>query len=162
MQPAKLTQTLESLVAPICAAHGVELVEARFVGTKGGGIVRIIIDRPKPDGSLEGSGVSVDDCREVSRDLSTAFDLHEDLFPGRYQLEVSSPGLERPLVKLADFVRFQGREAKVQTRLPIGDRRNFTGVLQGVDGETVRLHDGKSEFAIPHAEIAKAHLVHRF
>jgi ribosome maturation factor RimP len=157
---SKIIATLESIVEPICAAHGVELVDAKFIGSKQGGVVRVLIDRPREDG--KGSGVSVDDCKQVSRDLSTAFDLHENLFPGRYQLEVSSPGLERPLVKAADYTRFAGREAKIQTRLPIDDRRNFTGVLVGVDGNTVRLSDGKAEFKIPLSEIAKAHLVHRF
>lgn len=153
---------LESIVEPVCRAHGVELVDVRHIRQKGGAVLRVIIDRPRVDG-VDGSGVSVDDCTDVSRDLSSALDVHEELLPGSYNLEVSSPGLERPLVKLHDFDRFAGREAQIRTKVRVGERRKFKGTLLGVTGETIRLEDKKSgAVEIPYEAVSKANLVYRF
>lgn len=156
---------LEKLAEPVCAAHGVELVQLRVMTQRGEGVVRLIIDRERsakhPEGP-DGSGVSLDDCTAVSRDLSTALDVHEELFPGSYRLEVSSPGLERPLVKLADYERFEGREAKVKCKAPIDGRRKFQGKLLGVDGETVKIDQDGTTVTIPFEEIDRANLVYRF
>lgn len=129
-------------------------------------VLRVVIDRA---GSEQGPGLGVTlaDCQSVSRDLGAALDLHEDIAPGHYRLEVSSPGVDRPLVKLRDFERFAGREIKVQTRSPVpteggGERRNFTGQLLGVDGECVRIEVEGGELQLPHAEIVKANLVYKF
>ena len=157
--------SLQSIVASICEAHGVELVDVRFLRMPGGALLRVLIDRPPANGSAEvqkGSGISVNDCTDVSRAISAKLDEDENLISGTYHLEVSSPGLERPLVKLQDFVRFAGREVKVQTQKPVGDRRNFTGSLVGVEGNAIKINQGTEEFVIPHADITKAHLVHRF
>ncbi|MCA9602055.1 MAG: ribosome maturation factor RimP [Polyangiales bacterium] len=156
-------RSLDAVVGPICTAHGVELVDVKYLRMKTGGIVRVLIDRPRSDGDLDkGSAVSISDCQQVSRDIATALELREDLVSGRYHLEVSSPGLDRPLVKLEDFGRFAGREAKIQTRLPVAERRNFQGVIEGVDGESVRVSVDGQPFVIPFAEISKANLVPRF
>src|SRR5689334_12618316 len=98
---------LEALAAPVCAAHGVELVDIRFNREPGGAVLRVFIDRERPEGTA--GGVSLEDCQGVSRDLSTALDVDEDLIAGAYRLEVSSPGVERPLVKARDFERYAGR-----------------------------------------------------
>jgi ribosome maturation factor RimP len=98
----------------------------------------------------------------VSRDLSAALDVHEEVVPGHYRLEVSSPGLERPLVKLGDFDRFAGREVKIRTKHPIGDRKNLHGRLLGTAGGQVRLEMEGNELSISHDDIVKANLVHRF
>ncbi|MCA9581350.1 MAG: ribosome maturation factor RimP [Myxococcales bacterium] len=165
----KAQSLLEELVAPICVAHGVELVDIRFVRMKGGGVVRVIIDRERPvdpnapaESGPDGSGISLADCTAVSRDLSTALDVHDEVFPGKFHLEVSSPGLERPLVKPQDFVRFSGREVKVHTRVPVANQRNFHGNLLGVEGADVKLKEGDVEKVIPIEAISKAHLVYRF
>jgi len=149
---------LEEIVEPVCKAHGLELVDVRFSREPGGAVVRVFIDRPTDDPIK--SAVSLDDCTAVSRDLSTAFDVHDPI-DGHYRLEVSSPGLDRPLVKLADFDRFAGGEAKLETREPIGERRRFHGKVLGTDGTTVRFEQDGTEVRIPHEDVVKAHLVFR-
>lgn len=158
----ELVRSLEQLIDPICRVHGVELVDVRHLREPGGAVVRIIIDRDVP-GLEVGSGVSLDDCTAVSRDVSAALDVHEDILPsGHYRLEVSSPGLERPLVKLADFDRFSGREIKVRARAPIEGRRRFRGTLRRVVDQSIELDQDGQVFLIPHADIAQANLVYRF
>jgi len=156
---------LEKLAEPVCAAHGVELVQLRILTMRGDSVVRLIIDRERPGqhpAGPDGSGVSLDDCTAVSRDLSTALDVHEDLIPGSYRLEVSSPGLERPLVKLTDYERFEGREAKVQCKTPIDGRRKFQGTIAGVDEGRVKIDQDGTTVTIPFDDIDRANLVYRF
>lgn len=164
--PTSIQGRLEALIEPICAAHGVELVTVQQVKGRGSLIVRILIDRDRPESDPRpGSGVSVDDCKAVSRDVSTALDLHDDLFPETgYHLEVSSPGLDRPLVRRKDFDRFAGSEIKVKTFRPIEKRRSFTGTLVAFSGESdadaeVLVRIGDTTYRIPFEAIAKANLV---
>jgi ribosome maturation factor RimP len=158
----RLAHSLEHLIDPICRAHGVELVDVRYLREPKGAVIRVIIDREVPTVEV-GSGVSLEDCTGVSRDVSTALDVHEDFLPsGGYRLEVSSPGLERPLVKLTDFERFSGREVKVRTRIPIQKQRRFRGRLLRVVNQSIELDQDGQVLLIPHAEIAKANLVYRF
>jgi len=158
----QLVIALEPLIDPICRAHGVELVDVRCLGEPAGMLIRVIIDRAIP-GAEVGSGVSLDDCTGVSRDLSTTLEVHDDLLPsGAYRLEVSSPGLERPLVKLADFERFSGREVNVRTQTPIERQRRFRGTLLRVVDQSIELDQDGKVLLIPHADIAQANLVYRF
>ena len=124
-------------------------------------VARITIDRERSDG-LPGSSVSLDDCQSVSRALGAVLDEQPELVPGAFRLEVSSPGLERPLVKSADFERFAGREAKIKTFEPIEKQRTFQGELLGVDDGVVRIESQGRVVLVPLAGIAKANLVHRF
>lgn len=157
-----LVQALERLIDPICRAHGVELVDVRYLREPKGAVIRIVIDREVP-GLEIGSGVSLEDCTGVSRDVSTSLDVHEDLLPsGAFRLEVSSPGLERPLVKLSDFERFAGREVKLRTQTPIRDQRRFRGKLVRVVEQSIELEQDGEVLLIPHGEIAQANLVYRF
>jgi ribosome maturation factor RimP len=163
-----IISTLETIVEPVCLAHGVELVEVRHVPQKDGAVIRITIDRARADGK-EGSDITLTDCTDVSRDVSAALDVHEDAVPGAYHLEVSSPGLERPLVKPADFERFAGREVALRTLTPVGPtkQRKFQGNLKGLmrsdDGaEFVELNVNGSELSIPFDSITQANLVYRF
>lgn len=134
----------------------------RHLREPGGAVIRVIIDREAPDG-IDGSGVSLDDCTRVSRDASTTLDVHdEDLPSGGYRLEVSSPGLERPLVRLSDFERFQGRDIRLKTRAAIDRRRRFQGKLKGVVDGVIELEQDGAVLNIPHDEIAQASLVYRF
>jgi ribosome maturation factor RimP len=156
---------IEAIVEPVCRAHALELVQVALVTEHGEAVLRVVIDRPGSEGG-PGLGVSLADCQAVSRDLGPALDVH-DVVQGRYRLEVSSPGLDRPLVKLRDFERFAGREIRVQVRTPVpdgrgGERRNFRGKLLGIDGEKVRVEVDGSELQLPHAEIARANVVHKF
>lgn len=184
-----LQATLTQLCEPICVAHGVTLVDARYLRDRGAAVVRVMIERPETEVSpVYRSGVTVEDCRLVSRDLSAALDVHEELIPGSFHLEVGSPGIERPLIKAQDFERFVQRRIRVQTRLPIasaaaststsvapeaalasgssakgpregGRRRNFQGVLVGRVDDQVHLRCDDGEVQIPFDLIIKAHLV---
>ena len=143
---------------------GYELVEIRWGGSKGRPILKVRIDRPD---SVPGEGVTVDECAEVSRALEPWLDEHEEL-PERYVLEVSSPGVNRPLVRAKDFVRFQGEHVAVMSEgqeLLIDKATRLEGELlgladEGTESEAVllRLPNGE-EVSVPRSEIRKAHLV---
>jgi len=159
---SQLVQELQQLIEPICLSHGVELVDVRYLREPKGAVIRVIIDRAVP-GLEVGSGVSLEDCTAVSRDVSTSLDVHQDVLPsGAFRLEVSSPGLERPLVKLSDFERFSGHEVKVKTETPIDRQRRFRGTLLRVVDQNIELDQDGKVLSIPHAVIAKANLVYRF
>jgi len=156
-------QTLEALVEPVCKAQGIDLVDVRHLRDPDGSVLRVLIELPGAEHNPPGVGVSLEDCRRVSRALSDLLDADESLIPGEYRLEVSSPGIERPLVKPVDFERYSGREAKQSVKTPLNGRKTFSGILAGLRGEEVLLNDEKGEqLALPFVEIAKAHLVHRF
>ncbi|MFT3921988.1 MAG: ribosome maturation factor RimP [Myxococcales bacterium] len=158
-------EMLEKLVAPVCVAESVELVDVRLV-PEGGLVLRVLIDVPNAETLSPGvGGVTLDDCTRVSRALSKVLDddAYSDLLPSHYRLEVSSPGIERPLVKPSDFERFAGRMARVQTKHHVAERKNFTGTLVGLrDGLVVLRDDRGTDLDIPFSEIAKAHLIHVF
>jgi ribosome maturation factor RimP len=152
---------LRRVAEPVCAAHGLSLVDARFT-TEHGFVLKVLIERPGSD-SRTGAGVSLADCQSVSRDLSTALDVAEDIAPdGAYRLEVGSPGLDRPLFSLSDFARFAGEKVRVQTHRSVAGRRRFTGTLLGVDGDGVKLDQDGQVFTLQHMDIAKANLIYRF
>jgi ribosome maturation factor RimP len=157
-------EKLETFVAPVCDAQGVELVDVHHQLEQGGPVLRVLIEvRGAGTLPIGVGGVTLDDCTRVSRALSALLDEKPELIPGAYRLEVSSPGIERPLVKPRDFERFAGREAHVQIKRPISERKNFTGTLVGLrDGVVVLRDDHGTEFDLPLLEIAKAHLVYRF
>ena len=140
-------------------ALGFELVDIRWGGSARRPSLRVRIDRP---GSTPGHGVTVDDCAQVSRALEPWLDLREDL-PERYVLEVSSPGVDRPLLRDRDFQRFRGERVAVKGHDVLAGRaRRLEGELLGLDegagAVRLRLPDG-DEVSIPRAEIAGANLV---
>jgi ribosome maturation factor RimP len=152
---------LRRVAEPVCAAHGLSLVDARFI-TEHGLLLKVLIERPGSD-LKTGAGVSLADCQAVSRDLSTALDVAEDVTPeGAYRLEVGSPGLDRPLFSLSDFARFAGEEVRVQTYQPVAGRRRFSATLLGVEGDEIKLDQDGQVLTVQHTEIAKANLVYRF
>jgi ribosome maturation factor RimP len=154
---------LEALVAPVCTAHGVELVTLQYGPEAGGPVLRVLIELPDAEKLPKGVGVSLDDCTRVSRELSRVLDEHESLLPGAYRLEVGSAGVERPLVKARDFERYAGREVRLSARTPVAERKNFTGTLLGLEQDRVRLRvEHGQELDVPLSNIAKAHLVFRF
>ena len=121
---------IRQLVADVVEGQGYELVE--FV-LRGGGkdwVLRVFIDKP--------AGISHQDCELVSEQLGTVLDV-EDLIPFAYTLEVSSPGLDRKLVKESDYTRFEGKLAKIQTRVPLQSQKTFKGRLRGLQGDNVLL-----------------------
>ena len=122
--------------------------------------MRLYIDRPgTAHGSeVEGEGVSVDDCEAVSREVSAQLDV-EDPISGNYTLEVSSPGLDRPLFTPAHFERFVGESAKIGLKLPQDGRRRLQGRIAGVEGEVIRLDVDGQEFEVAFGNVDKARLV---
>lgn len=161
MNNPKQLLKLREIAEPVCAVHGVTLVDARF-GNEGGHVLKVLIERPGNDPE-KGAGITLADCQQVSRDLSTALDVHEDVAPkGAYRLEVGSPGLERPLFGPEDYARFAGREVRLQALRPIDGQRRFTGVLQGIEDDVVVLEQDGRPIRVPHQDIVKANLVYRF
>ena len=120
-------------------------------------VLRIQIDRPGPSATAEDS-VSVDDCASVSRDLSAMLDV-DDVVPSAYTLEVSSPGLDRPLRRAEDYRRFAGRRAKLVTREAVDGQTFFRGTLGGVDDGLVLIDaDDKMRHRVPLGVITRANL----
>ena len=142
---------VERSIAPAIEAMGYDIVRVVLSGRRRPRL-QIMAERK------DGAGMVVDDCVAVSRAASAILDV-EDPISGPYELEVSSPGIDRPLTRLADFERFAGFEAKLETALPLDGQRRWKGCLLGLDGETVRLQTKTGEVALPFAAIEKAKLV---
>ena len=146
------------LLEPGVNALGFELVDVEVSGSGHHALLRVYIDSPE--------GVDVDDCARVSRQLSALLDV-EDPLPGEYTLEVSSPGLDRPLVTLEHFRRFAGETIKVKLARPLGGRRKITGrLLEVADDHVVVEAEGAGgapeRFTLAYAEIERARLVPKF
>lgn len=149
MVDEKLVAEMWSLLEPVIASEGLEVLEIEYRRESIGWVLRIFIDR-------EG-GVSVDDCAAVSRVAGDVLDA-ADLIPNAYHLEVSSPGLDRPLRKWEQFRKYIGDAVEMRTAVPMENRRNFKGVLREASpGEVVVECDGK-EHTIPLALIERARL----
>lgn len=144
-----LEERIRALAEPVLGSFGIELVDVSYTAEHGRKVLRIFIDKP--------GGVTLDDCGEVSRELGTVFDV-EDPIPQRYVLEVSSPGLDRPLKKEEDFRRFTGKKAKIRTKEALEGRRNFSAVIDAVKDSVIYVtdFDGKKfEIAISNIERAR-------
>jgi ribosome maturation factor RimP len=156
----KEVEQLWQLAEPHIAGAGLELVELDFNRETDGWVLRAYIDRPWQEGQAEdrAHGISFEECERVSRDLSAALDV-ADAITHAYRLEVSSPGIERPLRRARDFQRFAGQKAKIRTVDMVEGRRNFSGTIRGANGDAVEVEcDGRS-YQIPLDVIARAHLV---
>jgi ribosome maturation factor RimP len=146
-----LADRLVALIEPTAAALGFEVVRVQVDG-KRAARVQIMAER------CDGGGMTIDDCTALSRAVSAAFDA-ADPIEGAYQLEVSSPGIDRPLVRPADFARFAGHVARVELGAPIDGRRRFTGTLLGLDaGGAVLLDLPEGPVTLPFAAIERAKL----
>jgi len=144
----------ESILFGLCeqmlSEAGYELVRVEVVGVAGRRTARFFIDKP--------GGVDLGDCAAVSRLLDPAI-TENGVFEGSYVLEVSSPGLERPLVKPQDYERFSGRKARLKLRRPLEGRKKYTGLLRGTRNESVLLElDGGEMAEIPLETISRANL----
>jgi ribosome maturation factor RimP len=155
VRPASVVEQVRMIVERVAAARGLEIFDVQFRREPAGMVLRIQLDRPGPAATTEDS-VSVDDCAEISRELSTILDV-EDVVPGAYVLEVSSPGLDRPLRNAGDFQRFAGRLAKIVMSRPVDGQSFFRGRLEGVEGGAVVIDDGQRH-TVPLAMITRAHL----
>lgn len=160
MNPKAINAKLFEIVEPVAADAGYELVDLVFVREGAGWVVRVFIDHLEghaPEG-IEGSQVSFADCEEMSRELSAVLDV-EDPVPCAFTLEVSSPGLDRPLRTAAHFARYIGQVAKVRLAVGTGGRRNFKGTLVGVDEGVVTIEVDGRNYELPVADVATARLV---
>ena len=144
---------LADLVGPIAVALGYELWGIEYLSHGKQSIVRIYIDSP--------DGIDVDDCAKLSRQVSSVFDV-EDPIMGEYTLEVSSPGMDRPLFTLEQFSRYVGEQVKVRLRSPFDGRRNFSGQMTGVEGDDIVVAVDDHEYLLPFDMIDKANVVPRF
>ena len=142
-----------ALLEPEIEQLGYELADIEVNLTTGGGILRLFIDCE--------AGITLEDCETVSRQVSAVLDV-EDPIPGEYNLEVSSPGLNRRLVKEAHFERFAGSKVKVKLKRLVDGRRNYKGRLVGYDEPNVLVKEGKETFAVPLQEIDSARVVPDF
>ena len=148
---------VRDVAARVAAGYGLEIFEVQFRREAPGMVLRVRIDRPGSGASAEES-VSVEDCACVSRDLSAILDV-EDVVPTAYTLEVSSPGLDRPLRGADDYRRFTGRRAKIVMREKVGGQGFFRGTLGGVDGSHLLMNadDGRT-YRVPVDVITRANL----
>jgi ribosome maturation factor RimP len=151
----KDTQDLWMLAEPYVVDAGFDLVEVQSGREAAGWIVRLYIDRPDGDGSVS---ISHKDCERVSRDVSAALDV-ANLVSHSYQLEVSSPGLDRPLRRERDFARFAGRSARIRLSEGVEGRRNFSGTLRGAQNGLVDIESDGRSYQLPIAAVAKANLI---
>ena len=170
MRPVDL-KALHKLIEPAVDGQGYELVDVEWTRGPSGCVLRVTFDR------LPGQGhVGHQDCVTISREVSALLDVH-DLLPGAYSLEVSSPGVDRPLKKSSDFARFIGKKAKIRLRPDAEQsfslqgprapdsvpRRNYSGTIEAVDGEKVKIAvEGAGSFELVIGEIEKANAVFEF
>ena len=161
-----LHQRLIAIVEPAVQGAGFELADLRFVLEQGGWVLRVQVDRPLAQitdlAQVPSDRVSLIDCEHLSRELSAVLDV-EDPIPQAYALEISSPGIDRPLRTAAHFAHFVGSEAKIALAIPLhtetGERRNFRGVLRGVADDRVAIECDGQRFELPLADIDHAKLV---
>lgn len=140
---------IENLIEQVVSGLGYELVDIEF--SPRGRLLRVFLDIER--------GITVDDCATVSNQLQRVFEVENIDYD---RLEISSPGLDRPLKKLADFERFMGENAQIRLSLPVGNQRNFIGMLGGVRDGAVVLTTEKGEQLLPFQDIEKARLVPKF
>jgi ribosome maturation factor RimP len=145
---------ISALLAPTVQSLGLELLGAEYLPAPGGALLRLYIDVPEGDER----NVGIEECEAVSREVSAQLDV-EDPISGNYTLEVSSPGIDRPLFTAAQFARFAGETAKVGLKLPQDGRRRLQGRIGQVQGDTITFDVDGLPFAVAFENIDKARLV---
>ncbi|MBM3771659.1 MAG: ribosome maturation factor RimP [Acidimicrobiia bacterium] len=154
---ADVVEQVRAIAARVAGTLGLDIFDVQFRREASGMVLRVQVDRPGPAAKAEES-VSVEDCAAVSRDLSAVLDV-EDVVPTAYVLEVSSPGLDRPLRTAQDFQRFAGRRAKVVMRQAVDGQSFFKGRLEGVtESDVLIVTDDKRCHQVPLAIITRANL----
>jgi ribosome maturation factor RimP len=164
--PERMREAIAGVVEPVVAVHKCELVELEYRRESVGWVLRLYVEHIGHDPRHVIGGVGIDECARISRDVSMALDV-ADILQHAYHLEVSSPGLERPLSKPEHYRRFAGLRAKVRLELPIDaqpGRRNYRGEILGLveaQPESIRFRDDEvGEVVFPSDRIARAHLVY--
>jgi len=148
----ELTELLSPVVTGL--GMGLECLGVDYSPSAGNSLVRIYIDASE-------RSVTVEDCEAVSREVSATLDVNDPI-DGQYTLEVSSPGMDRPLFTPQQFARFIGSEAKLSVGLPVGGRRRFRGLILAVEGDKITMQQDDAAVQITHANIQKANLVPDF
>ena len=148
---------LWELFEPVVNGMGFDLVEIEHFPNPKHGVLRLYIDRPEGSEG-ESKGVVIEDCSAVSRQISALIDV-EDPINGQFNLEVSSPGLDRPLRRLQDFKRFTGSLVKLKTVMPMDGQRTFKGRLLEASEESVVIETDNEEISLPMSAIEKARVV---
>lgn len=149
MDAQDILKRVEEVVSPVLDNLGYELVERELLHDAGRLVLRLYIDH--------GNGVTIDDCERASRSIEDLLEV-EEVVPAAYCLEVSSPGLNRPLRKKQDFERFKGNKIKLKTSEPIDGRGNFKGLLQGVDGDDILILIDGVQFRVPISLLLRARI----
>ncbi|MGE3714038.1 MAG: ribosome maturation factor RimP [Alphaproteobacteria bacterium] len=147
-----ITEKIRGIVEPSLESMGYAIVLIKLADAKHRKTLTVMAERN------DGKQMSFDDCTEISHTIGALLEV-EDPISGAYNLEVCSPGIDRPLTKKEDYVRFNGYEAKLETQLPIDGRKRFRGIIQGADNTQVRLHVEGQQMSIPLGNIRTAKLV---
>ena len=157
MPAGDVVEQVAAIATRVAGSYGLDIFDVQFRRESSGMVLRVRLDRPGPSASADDS-VSVDDCARVSRDLSAVLDV-EDVVAVAFTLEVSSPGLDRPLRRADDYRRFSGRRAKLVMREAVDGERFFKGRLRGVDGTDVLIDgDDGRRHRVPMSVVTLAHL----
>jgi ribosome maturation factor RimP len=151
-----IPQSLRGLIEPVIDGQGLELVDAEITRGPGGALVRVVVDTRAGDGR-----VPLERCAEVSREIGTHLDA-AGVVQTPYQLEVSSPGLDRRLSREKDFAAARGSEVRIETRRPLEGRRRFRGELVAFEDRVAQLRVDGRPVAIPFDEVARANQVYHF
>jgi ribosome maturation factor RimP len=152
-KPRDTAREVAALVEPILLDMGFELVDVEFLPAHRRWVLRLYIDKE--------DGVTIDDCASVSQELGNLIDV-KDLIQHPYVLEVSSPGLNRPLTREKDFLRAVGKKVKVRMVVPIKGRRNYTGCLSRFEEGTLYMKLEEEEVALPWPQVEKPNLIYEF
>lgn len=156
VSPEEVKRIIEKVTAiaePLLDAEGMELVDIEYRKEQMGWVLRLFIDKEQ--------GITLDDCATISRELGNLLDV-KDPVPHSYHLEISSPGLNRPLKKEKDFLRFKGKKVRIKTARPIGNRKNFIGILSDYKDGAIYVSIDQGSFAIPYEEVVRANLEWEF
>ena len=143
-------QQLQILLEPVITAMGYELIGVEFTRAHSGGLLRVYID--------QAAGITLEDCQQVSQQISSLLDV-EDVITGHYTLEVSSPGLDRPLFEAKHYQQFVGHKIRLKLVMPVADRRQFTGLLKGMQGADVIVEVDGEDLRVALDQVEKARLV---
>ncbi len=152
MKLTPLEQKITDIITPAIEEQGLQLVCARLLSESHGQILRVMAEHP------DTHNLGVDDCAKLSREISALLDV-EDPIDSRYMLEISSPGIDRPLVRETDYEDFAGLEAKIEIDPPLEGQKRFRGRIQGIENGEILLDTDQGKVALPYISVHKAKLV---
>lgn len=149
MSKTRIVELVEEIITPCVQESGLELVDVEFVREGGSWYLRIYVDKP--------GGIDIEDCGRLSQKIDRLLD-EKDLIPQSYHLEVSSPGIERPLKKISDYKRFTGELAVITTFVPFDGKKKITGRIMAARGDDIVIDSDGKELSIPFKQVASARL----